>query len=612
MNDTSTRASPAAIYQRLEAGDAPGAERMARDSLAPAPDNESLLLLLALALHRQKRYDEAIERYRRLTELAPGVVEHWSNLGTVLRESGDLGGAEAAYATAQRLAPRDPTVCFNLGLLQMERAHYVTARRHFLAAVEADPDFAEARIYGAMMCYECGDNPSAERLIAPWRHWEDLSDELRVDLAWLLTQLGETDVGEHLLERALAFAAERPRVLARLVLLRERVNRLDEARELAAQLPEPDQVADLQMRSEIVNARAVLAARGTDLAQARTLLQQLLGMIDVERKRSNLYFALGHVCDKQGDYEAAMAAFRRAHASQMETAGQVMPDLLDPAVEPLRISTHLVSTEQHARWKALSAPPAQASPVFVVGFPRSGTTMLEQMLDAHPSMRSMDERAFLQGTIEHLNRFGLAYPEELDRIDEAMIGELRATYWGLTAKVAPLAPGQRLVDKNPLNMLRLPMIHRLFPRAKIILCLRHPCDVLMSNYMQSFRSPAFAVLCSSLERLARGYVNAMRSWIHHADLLQPDLLIWRYEAALDDFGGHVRRLGEFLELDDASPLQQFHEHARNKGFISTPSYHQVVQPPNKNALGRWRRYQAHFGEAVRTLQPMLEYWGYDA
>ncbi len=238
--------------------------------------------------------------------------------------------------------------------------------------------------------------------------------------------------------------------------------------------------------------------------------------------------------------------------------------------------------------------------------------MLEQMLDAHPSMRSMDERAFLQGTIERMNRFGLAYPEELDRIDEAMIGELRATYWGLTAKVAPLAPGQRLVDKNPLNMLRLPMIHRLFPRAKIILCLRHPCDVLMSNYMQSFRSPAFAVLCSSLERLARGYVNAMRSWIHHADLLQPDLLIWRYEAALDDFGGHVHRLGEFLELDDASPLQQFHEHAKNKGFISTPSYHQLVQPPNKNALGRWRRYQAHFGEAVRTLQPMLEYWGYDA
>ena len=155
------------------------------------------------------------------------------------------------------------------------------------------------------------------------------------------------------------------------------------------------------------------------------------------------------------------------------------------------------------------------------------------------------------------------------------------------------------------------MIARLFPHAKVILCLRHPCDVLMSCYMQSFRSPNFAVLCSSLERLARGYVNAMRSWIHHAALLRPDLLVWRYETALEDFSGEVRRAAAFLELEDAAPLERFHEHARAKGFISTPSYHQVAQPLNKNALDRWRRYEDHFRPVLPILAPILQHWGYD-
>lgn len=600
-----------AVYAHLEADNPIEAERLARHALTQMPDDMDMLMLLGMALLRQGRRDESIAIYGRLTDLAPGSAEHWCNLATALREAGRLNEAEAAYVCAQRLAPGDAQIHFNMGLLNMERALYVAARSHFLDAVDADPNFPDARIYGAMMCYECGDNPGAERLVAPWRQWSELTDELRVELAWLLTQLGDTEIGERLLEQALDSATERPRVLARLVLLRERVNRLDEARELAKDLPPPESVGNDPAGIEIINAHAILAARGKDPARARELLLQLLKLIDSERKRSNLYFVLGHICDKQGDYVAAMDAFKKAHASQMETASQVMPELLDPSVEPLRISTFLISPEQHRRWKTLQGPSAEQSPVFVVGFPRSGTTMLEQMLDAHPSMRSMDERAFLQGVIERMNRLGLTYPDQAGELEQGQIETLREAYWKLTSNVVQLAPGQRLVDKNPLNMLRLPMINRLFPNAKVILCLRHPCDVLTSCYMQSFRSPAFGVLCSTLERLARGYVNAMRSWIHHAELLKPDLLIWRYESALEDFPGHVQRAGEFLELEDAAPLAQFHEHARNKGFISTPSYHQVVQPPNKKALGRWRHYAEHFGPALEILQPIMQHWNYE-
>jgi hypothetical protein len=233
------------------------------------------------------------------------------------------------------------------------------------------------------------------------------------------------------------------------------------------------------------------------------------------------------------------------------------------------------------------------------------------MLDAHPSLQSMDERAFLQNLVDYMSRFGCVYPYDLGKLSAAQCDELRQVYWRLTAQVAPRRHGQRLVDKNPLHMLRLPLIKRLFPHAPIILALRHPCDVILSNYMQNFSAKPFTVLCSSLERLAQGYVNAMESWIYHADLLKPHVIRSRYEDLLDDFAGNVKRIGDFLGLEDATPMSRFDQHARDKGFISTPSYTGVIEPPNKKAVDRWRRYQKYFDPLLPTLQPIMRHWGYD-
>jgi hypothetical protein len=283
-----------------------------------------------------------------------------------------------------------------------------------------------------------------------------------------------------------------------------------------------------------------------------------------------------------------------------------------PDAEPLRIANVRLTVEQAARWPRGDGPAEAQSPVFIMGFPRSGTTLLEQMLDAVPGFRSMDERTFLQGAVERMERLGLAHPEQLGELDPAQLDALREVYWTQVATAVELGPGDRLVDKNPLNMLRLPMACRLFPRAPVILALRHPCDVLLSCYMQNFRSPSFMVLCSTLERLARSYVNAMNFWIHHEALLGARVFHLRYEDMLDDVEGHVDRLGAFLGLPDPRAMLGFQARAREKGFISTPSYAQVIEPINKRSVGKWRRYESHFAQALPILRPILEHWGYDA
>jgi len=154
------------------------------------------------------------------------------------------------------------------------------------------------------------------------------------------------------------------------------------------------------------------------------------------------------------------------------------------------------------------------------------------------------------------------------------------------------------------------MIMRLFPEAPIILCLRHPCDVLLSCYLQPFRSPAYMVMCSSLQRLAEGYVQAFEQWHKQVQVFSPHLLEWRYESVVGAFDANVARLGKFLELEDALPMARFAEHARGKRFISTPSYAQVTQGISNKAVNRWHAYRDVFEPVLPTLRPIMHQLGY--
>jgi hypothetical protein len=343
------------------------------------------------------------------------------------------------------------------------------------------------------------------------------------------------------------------------------------------------------------------------------LLEKLLEEPGAERRDTMAWFLLAKVCDKQDDTAACMEYLGLAHEAQMRVAAQFVPELIEPSSDPMNITNYRVSREAFRNWKAIDAPPPlEESPIFVLGFPRSGTTMLEQMLDAHPGMASMDEQPFVQRVIERMQTLGFEYPEQLGEMDAAQCAELRDTYWRSVARLVQLQPGQRLVDKNPLTMLRLPLLVRLFPNAKIVFVVRHPCDVVFSNYLQHFNAPAYIALCSTLPRLAAGYAAAMRFWLQQVEILKPQVFEWRYEDVVRDFDNHVERLGEFLELPDTAPLRQFSEHAKRKGYIGTPSYAQVVQPVYASSIGSWRRYREFFDPVLPELAPAMQHWGYHA
>ncbi|HUA81086.1 MAG TPA: sulfotransferase [Dyella sp.] len=579
-------------------------------------NHETTLLLRALALRATGKVREALPLFARLTQLQPQTFEYWNNLGLAAREADDAATAEQALLHAVNLAPQQADVHYNLGLLYLQQKNWLAARETLLETVRLSPDFIDARLQAAYACHVCGDNSQQEIMLEAAIDWPAQPVEQALTLASMLSTLGNQRAALHVLKQAVLPSDDtahvlRMRITALRAALYERSNKLEEAEVELAQLPLeklPAQQPPLSCAAWL--AHAAVAVRRGDTQRAAELYERIMATPSDADLRAQAAFGLAAVRHQQERYVDAWDALHDAHQAQLAIARVIVPELIAESSEPLAMANLTVSHAEHARWTRSTPPDNEQNPVFIVGFPRSGTTLLEQMLDAHPNFHAMDERAFIYELTERMTAAGQSYPSALADITPTEADQLRALYAAMVRNVAPDLGTRRLVDKNPLNMLCLPMIARLFPDAPIVLCLRHPCDVLLSCYMQSFRSPAFMVLCSSLERLARGYVRAFEHWFNQVDVFAPRLMIWRYESVVAHFDDHVMQLGRFLDIDDPSPMMRFAEHARSKGYISTPSYAQVTQGIHGRAVHRWLAYHDKFEPVLPMLRPVMERLGY--
>jgi tetratricopeptide (TPR) repeat protein len=491
-------------------------------------------------------------------------------------------------------------------LLHLDRGDYEAARLVLRNAHKAAPLDAEISYHYAAACSETLDTQAGIDAVAGWRRFTGLTTELVAKIGGLLVNLGAVEKADEAITQALSDPAPSPAAVLQLVLALERVNRLEQAERLLARLNEVPAGA---LGSDLSLARARLAQRASRHDEAVALYRQLAAATaQAERRHLHLY-PLAKSLDALGRYDEAFAALVDAHASQTLWTERTLPDVARRKSDTMRVTRFGCDQADVERWSHEGAPSFLDSPVFIVAFPRSGTTLLEQVLDAHPRLRSMDEQPYLQNAIEKLSVDGAHYPERMAQLTPAQLQQARDYYWKLVRQRVTLGPGEQLIDKNPLNILRLPAITRMFPNARILLAIRHPCDVLLSCFMQHFRAE-FAWHCRDVPTLALAYRRAMDFWYQQAALLRPSVMEVRYESFVGNFEAEVREVARFLDLPWTDAMLEPGEHARKKGFISTPSYSQVVQPVHLRSIDRWRDYERHLLPAVPELRDYLDRWGY--
>lgn len=514
--------------------------------------------------------------------------------------------AEADLLQLLRREPENADALLRLGWLRLRQRDWTGAREALLHAHVLQPRSPVIRIYATHALSGCRDD-RAPQMLADWRAWLPLPDKQQLDLALAMQNTDWSSEAIDVLHDLLARSPGDRWARITLAGLYERVNRLDDASIIVANMLSEPANNDMAMQVELLHQQAVLLKRKGESTLAREVLEHAGPRTDDD---ADHYFELAQLADRQHDESAAMRYLGQAHAREREELARVALQRLEGGESVFPQIGERMTAADAASWPQLVAPGARQSPIFVIGFPRSGTTLMEQMLDAHPALQAMDERPYFTMLTDQLEEYGVRVPRQLHKLTQADCDELRKGYLMLACSRIERRWDRRLVDKNPLNMLRLPLIHRMFPNARFILVLRHPGDVLVSNYLQNYRSAVMMAASLSLESLATAYVQAFDYWVHHAALLRPAVLEVRYEELVVDPEAQVARLAAWLDLGDASSMLRVAQHARDKGFIGTPSYTEVIEPIHGRAVGRWQRYRPWLDEPLRILAPMLPRVGY--
>jgi tetratricopeptide (TPR) repeat protein len=596
--------------EALQTNEPARAEANYRAALERDPANVNVLGRLGQLLHAQKRFAEAEQAFTQLTKLRPTEPLYWMNAGTARRCAGDPDAALYAFARAAALGMKSADFYYNVALAHIDRNDFEAARELLAKAFALAPQDAEIRYRYAACCYECMKVDEALAALEGWEDQADNRNDVSANIGQLLMKLGEPERAEPAVRRA-ADANSDPRARLTLAQVLERTNRVDESQGLLAEL-ESSQNAVAELGSELTLLKAQLAQRSGQHQVAAELFREVLDTCAELHNRHFQEYPLAKSLDAAGRYDEAFEVLTAAHRSQLAYLQRSSPLTVLRGGPTLAIAEHSCDPVDICRWDHAGAPRSEDSPVFIVAFPRSGTTLLELTLDAHPALVSMDEQPFLQNALDDLLQLGVRYPSKLADVTQAQLDTVRAHYWQRVRRKVEIKAGQRLVDKNPLNMLRLPLIKRLFPNAHVILAIRHPCDVILSCFMQHFRAPDFVLLCRDLPTLAANYRKTFDFWYAQHAMLQPNSMELRYESFVDTFAAQARHLIEFLQLAWDDAVLAPGSRALEKRFISTPSYSQVVQPVNKKAVGRWHHYRRYFNEPLAILRPYLDKWGYDA
>jgi tetratricopeptide (TPR) repeat protein len=607
----SFRSDPQALVdlarQDLAGGRIEAAQKKCLQVLGAHQHHPDALEVLGTILCSQGRYEEAVRVFNALTLMQPSVAAHWQNLATVLRPTGRAAQSLAAFEHALRLAPPTAGLLYNLGALQMDRLDYRAAHLALRDAVALAPRDARIRWTYAQCCYDIGHRQEAVTALEDWERLAGLNVEITVSIALLLVTSGAAHLAQPAVQQLMANPPASGRAAVGFALLLERLHRLEEARAVMEQLELDGQ--GLNADSERLAMSALLADRAGRYEDAHRQLTLALAKPREFVHRYNLLFPLAKACDALGRYDEAYFAAEEAHRSQLEFLERATGRASEEQSQLWALTANGCNPDDIALWQR-AGNDSEGSPIFIVGFPRSGTTLLEQMLDAHPLLQSMDEQPFLSRCVARVTEQGIRYPTELGKLTDRDVRDIRALYWDGVRNRLPLAQDRRLVDKNPMNMALLPIICRVFPDAPIILAIRHPCDTVLSCFLQHFPSD-LALLGRDLTALAKSYSRAFGFWYSQWALLRPHTHELKYEQLIADFSTEVDRLCAFLQLPRHAAMLAPGEHARTKGFISTPSYAQVLEPVSNRSVGRWQHYERHFGsEALTLLTPWIERWGY--
>jgi tetratricopeptide (TPR) repeat protein len=532
------------------------AESCFRDALSLAPDNADVHYNLGGVLQAQGKIEAAAACYRTAIRLQPNMAAAHNNLGDVLVKQGRDEEALVCFHEALRLQPDWPELHYNLGIILQRQNKLTEAMAAYETAIRLRPTFAMPYNCLGFVLAEEGQRGKALDYFRQALRLQPNFADAHNNLGTMLLEEGEQDKAVYHFKEA------------------------------------------LRLNPSCIPAMLSLAIHGLmpfnpgDIERLKTLLANpRTALVD----RSQLHFALGNIRNRAGAFDEAFSHFLqggalRRRAFELSGAGF-------NADEHTRWTDRMIATCDEAFFHRVAGFGVDSEvPIFICGMPRSGTSLVEQIIASHPDVfgaGELQDVGILADGLQDRLASVESYPACLGQLDRPTTQAMADAYLRQIVKLG--GPVPRVTDKMPGNCLHLGLIYAMFPRARIIHCRRDPLDVCVSCFVQYFRGLHYTWDLVDLGRFYRDYERLM---VHWRKVLPVPMLEVVHEELVESPEPHIRKMLDFCGLNFDERCLNFHE---NKRAVRTVSLLQVRKPIFKSSVGRWRRYQKHLGPLMAAL-----------
>jgi tetratricopeptide (TPR) repeat protein len=560
-----------------------------RRAIALQPDFAQAHSNYGNALQRLKRFADAEPSYRRALELQPGFADGWNNLGTCLREMGQLDEAEEVYRKALGLQPNNPDFLDNLALALKDLDRFDEASDLLRRALLIDPGQDKLHTHYASVLLDQEKFDEAEASVRQALAINPGNHDAVNQMGRVAFERGDLEGALAHYRRALELKPDLADAYNNMGNALKELGRLQEAHDAYLEAIRIDPT----ITGTYVNLAdsKTFAPGDPHLAAMEAMAAKSDGLSRTDRMQ--LGFALGKAYADLKDHPRSFARLREANAAKRavvsydEQAALGFFDRIEAVFTPALMRAGSGGGDPSPR------------PIFVIGMPRSGTTLVEQILASHPMVHGAGELKTLNDVVANVrDRAGnvLPYPEFAAAADADALRQIGAHYLAELRKLAPA--GERVTDKMPSNYYFAGLIHLALPNAKIVHCIRDPVDTCVSCFSKLFSGEQ--VHTYDLGELGRYYKRYERLMAHWRRVLPKGrILDTRYEDVVADLEAQARRILSYCGLPWDERCLAFY---RTERPVRTASASQVRRPIYNSAVGRWRAYADDLGPLLAALE----------
>ena len=538
---------------------------------------------------------------RKAIKLNPDYAVAHSNLGGILQDLGELKDAELSARKAIKLNPDLSDAHLNLGSIFKDLEKLEDAELSTRKAIELNPSNEMAHSNLGCILQDLEKLEEAELSIRKAIEINPNFEMAYLNLGTIFKDLGKLKDAEFSYRKAIEINPNYADAYFNLFHHYEEINNLGKLKESLDEFKKIDNI-----ENELILFRARLNFRNKKHQTAKKLIDNISPeWIDKTKKIQKIIFwnFKAFINDKVGNYDLAYFCFEKSQKNLLYK--RFSKDSYLNYINNYKKSIN----GKRKIFNRINDGIVDSNLAFLIGFPRSGTTLLDTILRSHKDIEVIEEKPLISSVEKVIKRKFNTKFENLFEISEDNIIILRQHYLEILQENTN-TKGKLLIDKFPLNTSKLPLINILFPNAKIIFSHRHPYDTVLSCFQQYFKPNEAMTNLVSLQSSSIMYDEVMNAWDIYKNNLHLDFITSKYENLIENFDSHILKILDFLGVGWDENVKNYRKTAIERDRINTPSSSQVVQPLYKSSINKWKNYEKYFEHCHQYLEKWVSYFDY--